>query len=141
MFSCLVFLFFCFFVVFFFFFFQAEDGIRDKLVTGVQTCALPIYPWHIHCMFLVIAAGKIGSMQAVGQSIFKQTAGPLIEMMGVSPPTIPVNWTKQLTWRVRPLWSPTGSAFVSLSLDEFTAKIWPAPDKQFPISANVFALD
>src|SRR6266496_6151348 len=30
----------CFF--FFFFFFQAEDGIRDLYVTGVQTCALPI---------------------------------------------------------------------------------------------------
>src|SRR5215216_5013565 len=28
---------------FFFFFFQAEDGIRDDLVTGVQTCALPIF--------------------------------------------------------------------------------------------------
>src|SRR2546425_3531682 len=28
--------------IWFFFFFQAEDGIRDKLVTGVQTCALPI---------------------------------------------------------------------------------------------------
>src|SRR2546425_144264 len=31
------------------FFFQAEDGIRDKLVTGVQTCALPIsvlFPVH-----------------------------------------------------------------------------------------------
>src|SRR5207245_5412266 len=27
----------------FFFFFQAEDGIRDATVTGVQTCALPIY--------------------------------------------------------------------------------------------------
>src|SRR5260370_4727216 len=27
-----------------FFFFQAEDGIRDSSVTGVQTCALPIYP-------------------------------------------------------------------------------------------------
>src|SRR5207248_5120636 len=27
---------------FFFFFFQAEDGIRDRTVTGVQTCALPI---------------------------------------------------------------------------------------------------
>src|SRR5690348_17687405 len=26
-----------------FFFFQAEDGIRDGRVTGVQTCALPIY--------------------------------------------------------------------------------------------------
>src|SRR5207302_6602913 len=29
---------------FFFFFFQAEDGIRDFHVTGVQTCALPILP-------------------------------------------------------------------------------------------------
>src|SRR3712207_7159774 len=30
-----------------FFFFQAEDGIRDIGVTGVQTCALPIFlPWH-----------------------------------------------------------------------------------------------
>src|SRR5437867_233560 len=29
-------------IVFFFFFFQAEDGIRDRTVTGVQTCALPI---------------------------------------------------------------------------------------------------
>src|SRR5260221_13003056 len=27
-----------------FFFFQAEDGIRDHCVTGVQTCALPISP-------------------------------------------------------------------------------------------------
>src|SRR5438093_6597748 len=33
----------CYLFVFFFFFFQAEDGIRDWSVTGVQTCALPIY--------------------------------------------------------------------------------------------------
>src|SRR5690606_39502387 len=32
------------FVFFSFFFFQAEDGIRDFHVTGVQTCALPISP-------------------------------------------------------------------------------------------------
>src|SRR6266705_5597205 len=37
----------CFFffrllIIYFFFFFQAEDGIRDRTVTGVQTCALPI---------------------------------------------------------------------------------------------------
>src|SRR3989442_9779362 len=31
---------------FFFFFFQAEDGIRDADVTGVQTCALPILTSH-----------------------------------------------------------------------------------------------
>src|SRR5699024_11675724 len=29
------------------FFFQAEDGIRDRNVTGVQTCALPILDFHI----------------------------------------------------------------------------------------------
>ena len=42
---CFLFFFFvlfCFFC-FYFFFFQAEDGIRDVAVTGVQTCALPIH--------------------------------------------------------------------------------------------------
>src|SRR6478672_8567921 len=38
-----------------FFFFQAEDGIRDLIVTGVQTCALPIFEgqhlrrWQLTC--------------------------------------------------------------------------------------------
>src|SRR5260221_12310698 len=40
--SCLT----LFTLFFFFFFFQAEDGIRDHCVTGVQTCALPIYHGH-----------------------------------------------------------------------------------------------
>src|SRR5204863_3901990 len=42
--------------IFLCFFFQAEDGIRDLYVTGVQTCALPIlksrYP--VCCLFLEI---------------------------------------------------------------------------------------
>src|SRR5256885_3861568 len=38
--------------LFFFFFFQAEDGIRDYKVTGVQTCALPI------CSHLERSAGR-----------------------------------------------------------------------------------
>src|SRR5438270_7845165 len=43
MFSLFFSVFFFFFIIcFFFFFFQAEDGIRDLTVTGVQTCALPI---------------------------------------------------------------------------------------------------
>src|SRR5437667_1590693 len=42
-FVCFLFFLFCFVsFFFFFFFFQAEDGIRDRDVTGVQTCALPI---------------------------------------------------------------------------------------------------
>src|SRR5438309_9161946 len=44
----------CFFYLLFvfFFFFQAEDGIRDGTVTGVQTCALPI-----------LASGRKGAMR------------------------------------------------------------------------------
>src|SRR6266487_524848 len=37
------------------FFFQAEDGIRDGRVTGVQTCALPILA--ASCAFAVIGVG------------------------------------------------------------------------------------
>src|SRR5436309_2484707 len=35
------------------FFFQAEDGIRDFHVTGVQTCALPICPIHTALLFVL----------------------------------------------------------------------------------------
>src|SRR5690554_6042032 len=40
------FFFLCYIFFYFFFFFQAEDGIRDADVTGVQTCALPILNGH-----------------------------------------------------------------------------------------------
>src|SRR2546427_1166730 len=57
---------------FFFFFFQAEDGIRDLTVTGVQTCALPI-------CFAACCAGSALAQQppvkpelARGQSIAAQ---------------------------------------------------------------------
>ena len=42
---------------FVFFFFQAEDGIRDDLVTGVQTCALPI-----STVFYLGSEGSKGSL-------------------------------------------------------------------------------
>src|SRR6266516_1935475 len=45
----------------FIFFFQAEDGIRDRTVTGVQTCALPI---SMTC--LTRAINKETSIRAVG---------------------------------------------------------------------------
>src|SRR2546428_425785 len=41
-----------------FFFFQAEDGIRDLIVTGVQTCALPI---------CVAFLGQVADAQAIGR--------------------------------------------------------------------------
>src|SRR6266508_3421053 len=63
----------------FFFFFQAEDGIRDGHVTGVQTCALPIWLRHDGAGFaletpngrvqtarLVLAAGAWTALLAAG---------------------------------------------------------------------------
>src|SRR5690606_40793681 len=50
-----------------FFFFQAEDGIRDFHVTGVQTCALPI------CLILVLpdkmSQEKIFNLRAMGAEV------------------------------------------------------------------------
>src|SRR2546426_2798073 len=44
----------------FFFFFQAEDGIRDYKVTGVQTCALPI--------FLFLCGGAFDGLKKIIES-------------------------------------------------------------------------
>src|SRR5205823_9885409 len=50
------------------FFFQAEDGIRDKLVTGVQTCALPIceayrtYSWVVPLDRRLVRSWSAGSL-------------------------------------------------------------------------------
>src|SRR2546425_9580673 len=50
----------------FFFFFQAEDGIRDKLVTGVQTCALPISVAPVPVASVVVAPAT--ASVSVGQT-------------------------------------------------------------------------
>src|SRR5256886_12609512 len=41
-----------------FFFFQAEDGIRDLTVTGVQTCALPISPVFVPALKMPVASAR-----------------------------------------------------------------------------------
>src|SRR2546423_4315233 len=50
----------------FFYFFQAEDGIRDKLVTGVQTCALPIWT-RLRRIVVLLSALTIASVPAFAQ--------------------------------------------------------------------------
>src|SRR5438552_12007786 len=48
----------------FFFFFQAEDGIRDDLVTGVQTCALQI----LQCFPCVARSWRASSLRRRGNT-------------------------------------------------------------------------
>ena len=57
------------------FFFQAEDGIRDRLVTGVQTCALPI--WYYLTQFIELG------LLLIGVSVFAEILfGPDVAFFG-----------------------------------------------------------
>src|SRR5699024_11317733 len=77
----------CMFSSYVFFFFQAEDGIRDRNVTGVQTCALPIFglvtAFDIKADVLVslalIASVAIGEDFAAGEVAFIMQLGGLLE--------------------------------------------------------------
>src|SRR5437660_5751428 len=69
----------CRVLCFFFFFFQAEDGIRDGHVTGVQTCALPIYDRMLKAMnrvkviagFMAFSILSFGLAPSLGQDFFR----------------------------------------------------------------------
>src|SRR3989475_7787907 len=94
---------------FFFFFFQAEDGIRDLTVTGVQTCALPI--------LLVIVESGPNSMDIHG--------------VGANRPAYQASWNlydRLLTYGVKRL--PDGSRMYDYnSLKPELAESWTlAPD-------------
>src|SRR5699024_11981356 len=56
----------------FIFFFQAEDGIRDRNVTGVQTCALPILLNQIQPHQAFISAGKNNSYGHPNEEVLKR---------------------------------------------------------------------
>src|SRR5438552_6180785 len=74
------------------FFFQAEDGIRDDLVTGVQTCALPIFGWggphsvsaafnpaHYHLKTMVLPVVSIAALPA--SYIARVTRASVLEVL------------------------------------------------------------
>src|SRR5207249_7567266 len=55
------------------FFFRAEDGIRDRNVTGVQTCALPIYPAYSDVLYVdsLIGADTINTLPPQTLQLFE----------------------------------------------------------------------
>src|SRR5205085_4042462 len=66
----------------FFFFFQAEDGIRDLTVTGVQTCALPIFA------FLLLTRTGVAQTRAA-KSVESGTAA--LRALTITPARIVLN--------------------------------------------------
>src|SRR2546422_3759844 len=76
----------------FFFFFQAEDGIRDVAVTGVQTCALPI------CVIFPVFGSYMERWRldwSTGNSLADGWSDPLLQKSGFAgAPTREVNQTR-----------------------------------------------
>src|SRR5690625_1984621 len=74
---------------FFDFFFQAEDGIRDGHVTGVQTCALPIS-----------ARTPTAATTTFGACVSQEHSGPSMGADVVDPPGI-FRWSLPYGWSYR----------------------------------------
>src|SRR5258708_5726617 len=67
-----------------FFFFQAEDGIRDDLVTGVQTCALPISGREI-CKAAAAAVTERPAGSMISVRMKSPGCGGFFMAMGIAP--------------------------------------------------------
>src|SRR2546427_6820026 len=82
-------------IVSWFFFFQAEDGIRDLTVTGVQTCALPIC-WGDTSIAVPVANGAttgnvvviVGTIASNGVAFTVTSPGPSISTLNPTSGTV-----------------------------------------------------
>src|SRR5437667_7314773 len=63
------------------FFFHAEDGIRDRDVTGVQTCALPIFPTDRECLDMGVQTCWQPNLPALRMAVIPNTL-ELTELWG-----------------------------------------------------------
>src|SRR5215204_3090805 len=74
---------------YFFFFFQAEDGIRDHCVTGVQTCALPISkytaPEGSPSLYRAVSAPSSSTSAAIARSWKNPSSSPCKSSNSLSP--------------------------------------------------------
>jgi len=67
------------------FFFQAEDGIRDRIGTGVQTCALPIFLKRISAIGNDMTLDNgVGICGKAGQSVPVGVGQPTLRLDGIT---------------------------------------------------------
>src|SRR5207302_3536968 len=78
--------------LFFFFFFQAEDGIRDFHVTGVQTCALPISPLPPTTLSIVFVDNRLLPVEvatSIATAVPASPPRPPVVVVALPPPAPP----------------------------------------------------
>src|SRR2546430_6344764 len=87
-----------------FFFFQAEDGIRDLTVTGVQTCALPICP--VPGAQTTTRAGRRRSTPPEGRGANPPQSAVDPSPRATTPPRPPRSEERRVGKECRSRWSP-----------------------------------
>src|SRR5256884_9508055 len=65
------------------FFFQAEDGIRDVAVTGVQTCALPVTTSILHLQEILVVTQDSGAGNLLRSSVGSQQIEAVADLLGL----------------------------------------------------------
>src|SRR5437588_7664404 len=83
-------------LLFLFFFFQAEDGIRDHCVTGVQTCALPIsfneFVIHLTPVIILVMIAQAIMIHLVWGKELRTTAEREARVMAMNPADCIEDW-------------------------------------------------
>src|SRR5438094_9962929 len=72
------------------FFFQAEDGIRDRTVTGVQTCALPISRMMLRVLLPAAAPGLVAAAMFAFMTAWNDYLFAVILTSSMAAKTVPV---------------------------------------------------
>src|SRR5207253_6494244 len=100
--------------IFFFFFFQAEDGIRDGHVTGVQTCALPILRCHADfhpeidrdTLALFLRHNYVPGPYTIYQRTWKLAPGTILSLRSHDDSTSQRSEERRVGKECRARWSP-----------------------------------
>src|SRR2546430_11457081 len=90
------------------FFFQAEDGIRDLTVTGVQTCALPILAGKKTERKVDLGTKVVSAVAAMAAAFIarKLITFAWTKAVGKEPPTHPRSEERRVGKECRSRWSP-----------------------------------
>src|SRR5437660_5394049 len=104
---------------FLFFFFQAEDGIRDGHVTGVQTCALPIWQlgWGAYCATYLLLIYNINGHETTLTMWCSKVLFPMVPLFFfastrlISTSEFPLNWRDVALLGVFMLWAASDTRF------------------------------
>src|SRR5256886_7189755 len=125
--------------LFFFFFFQAEDGIRDLTVTGVQTCALPILPDTLADRCIVIRMQRktrheqCERLRKLDAEPLKQQCARFVldhaDKIAVAQPDLPAG----LSDRATDIWEPL------VALADLAGGDWPQKARQAAVSLSATA--